>query len=136
MYICQSQAPNSSYPLFPNSVHMSVVPLTSLPFQGPSLRPHTGKLLSQILPYNLSSCTQLDFLRETLMDHPHHSSPSLLYPLFLLSHFGTQYCMQFFACLACPTPLRQDVNVTREGTYSLGPHSLQHPEENLVLRDT
>lgn len=53
-----------------------------------------------------------------------------------MRHFRTQYCMQFFACLACPTPLWQDVTITREGTYSLGPHSLQHPEENPVLRDT
>ena len=44
VYLCQSQSSQSSHPLFPNCVHMSIVPLTSLPFQGPSLCPHTGKL--------------------------------------------------------------------------------------------
>ena len=138
VYICQSQSPHSSHPLFPNCVHMSIVPLTTLPFQGPSLCPHTGKLCPRsyhIISLLALSLTSSERPSWTILTTVAQASQYSL-PFFLLSHSRTQYCMQFFACLACPTPLWQDVTITREGTYSLGPHSLQHPEENPVLRDT
>lgn len=80
--------------------YVTGVPLISFPFQGPSCCPHTGNLLSQILPCNLSSCTQLFFLRDTFMDHPHYSNPSLL--AFFIIFFCWVISKHYTVCNSLP----------------------------------